>query len=172
MLRLLGCVMIAGGCMGLGCWYRGQFVQRLEHLRTMSGILEMMMSDVRYSKATLPECCRRMAGRVKEPYGSAFEDIYSSLAENTGESFGEVFRVRMKQVLAQVPVYRKEKELFLQSLGGSSFEDSAMQLRSMEQYNDMLKTSIAEAERETAEKSRMALGLGAMGGLLLIIVLL
>lgn len=109
---------------------------------------------------------------MKEPYGSAFEGIYGQMAENTGESFGEVFKNRINKCLEQVPVRKKEKELFVQSLAGNSFEDSAMQLRSIERYNDLLKASAAEAEREIAEKSRMAMGLGAMGGLLLIIVLL
>lgn len=130
------------------------------------------MSEVRYSKATLPECCGRLGERTQEPYRQALLDIYEAMKENTGEGFGQVFRRRMKECLSQIPVRKEEKELFVRFAEGSGFEDGRMQLRSMEQYNDRLQSIIECSERELAEKSRLALGLGAMSGLLLVIILL
>lgn len=130
------------------------------------------MSEIRFSKATLPECCRRLSERVEEPYKQAFLDIHQSMKENTGEGFGSVFSRRMESCLESVPVMKQEKELFLKFAAESGFEDGEMQIRSIERYNDMLKDIITRLEQEIAEKSRMALGLGAMSGLLLVIILL
>jgi stage III sporulation protein AB len=138
----------------------------------MSRIMEMMMSEIRYSKATLPECCRSIGERIQEPYRGAFLDVYRAMRENTGEEFGQVFRRRMEECLKTVPAQKKEKELFLRFAAESGFEDGDMQLSSIVQYQDLLKDLAAGLEREVGEKSRMALGLGAMGGLLLVIVLL
>lgn len=132
----------------------------------------MMMSEVSYSKATLPECCRHLSERLENPYRQALEEVYRTMRENTGEGFGRVFHDRMKECLDGVPLQKEEKELFLEFTNGCGFEDGKMQLRSMEQYNDRLKSLIRRLEQETAEKCRMALGLGAMSGLLLVIVLL
>lgn len=156
----------------MGYWYRSQFIQRLRHLRIMSDIFDRMMSEICYSKATLPECCRRLGERLEAPYGEAFSDIYKQLKANTGEDFGQVYISRMKLCLELLPVKDKDKEIFLQFAECAGFEDGRMQLRSIEQCNDMLKTEIGKLEKETAEKSRVALGLGAMSGLLLVIVLL
>jgi len=134
--------------------------------------MELMMSEIRYSKATLPECVRRISERVEEPYRQALFNTYQSMEENSGAGFGQVFQDEMEKCLKQVPIRKQEKELFLQFASGSGFEDGKMQLRSIEQYNDMLKEIISGQDREIAEKSRLAMGLGAMSGLLLIIILL
>lgn len=172
MLRLLGCIMITTGCLGLGYWYRQQFALRLHHLRYMGNILEMMMSEIRYSKSTLPECCGNLTQRLEEPYRKAFSDIYEFMKHNTGEEFGQVFHRTMEECLKEIPIKKEEKELFLKFTSVSGFEDGKMQIRSMEQYNDRLKNIVQKLEQEISEKSRMALGLGAMSGLLLVIILL
>lgn len=171
MLRLIGSVMVATGCIGLGIWYRQQFVQRLYHLRCLDKIVEMMMSEVRFGKATLPECCSNLAERLEEPYRQAFEEMFSYCQENSGESFGQVFQEKMERCFAHIPLHKEEKKLFLEFASESGFEDGRMQLRSMEQYHEILQKTIIQQEAELAEKSRMALGLGTMGGLLLVIIL-
>lgn len=113
-----------------------------------------------------------MSERLEEPYKLAFAQVHERMQENTGEGFGQVFHDRMKECLSEVPLQKEEKELFLQFAQSCGFEDGKMQLRSMEQYNDRLKSLIRRLEQETAEKCRMALGLGAMSGLLLVIILL
>lgn len=130
------------------------------------------MSEVRYSKATLPECCSRLADRLEEPYQSAFAEMLTYSKENTGQCFGQVFRQRMEECLKELPLHREEKKLFLEFASGSGFEDGRMQVRSMEQYHEQLQNTIVQQEKELAEKSRMALGLGAMSGLLLVIILI
>ena len=51
MLRLLGGGMILTGCLGLGVWYRQQFILRLKAIRIMVEILEILMSEIGYGKA-------------------------------------------------------------------------------------------------------------------------
>lgn len=172
MIRLLGGILVGAGCLGLGCWYRQQFGLRIHHLRCMSSILEMMMSEIRYSKATLPECCKRLAERTQEPYSQAFLEIFEYMRENTGEDFAAVFADRMGKVLAAVPVTRQEKELFLEFAQGTGYEEGRMQLRSIEQHKDMLADIITRLEQEAVKQGKMAVSLGAMSGLLLIIILL
>ena len=78
----------------------------------------------------------------------------------------------MTKCLKDVPVHKKEKALFTDFFATDGFEDGNMQIRSIEQYNEELKGMIQELEKDTSEKSKVALGLGAMSGLLLIIILL
>jgi stage III sporulation protein AB len=134
--------------------------------------MEMMISEIRYSKATLPECLRKLTDRVEEPYKEAFLAIHRSMEDNTGESFASIYKKHMESCLSCVPLKAHEKDLLLKMGAGSGFEDSEMQIRSIERNKEVLKDIIAGLEREITEKSRMALGLGAMGGLLLVIILL
>ncbi len=172
MIKLAGCILIAGGCMGLGYWYRVQFVDRLRHLRILITILDMMMSEVRYSKASLPECCRQLADRLEEPYQSSFLKIWEETRENSGEAYNYIFARNMQTCMGQVPLAREEKKLFLEVSQRFGYEEAQMQLCSMEQCREQLKRLAGRLEREVSEKGRMAMGLGTLGGLLLIIILL
>ena len=172
MLRLMGGIMIVSGCFGLGMWYRQQFVERLHVLRVLLGIQEMLMGEIQYGKTTLPECCKRVGDRQPEPYGSALISIYQVVSENTGECFPKVFCETMEKCLKEVPIAREDKEAFLSFAVGESFEDGRMQLRTIERSKELLLLSVEKMEKENAEKCRMAVGLGAMSGLLLVIILL
>lgn len=172
MLRLAGSILTVGGCVGLGYWYRQQFQGRLHHLRILITVLEMMMSEVRYSKASLPECCRQLAGRLEEPYREYFQKIWEETRENSGEAYHDIFARNMKICLGQVPLGAEEKKVFLEVSGRFGYEEARMQLSSMEQCKEQLYGLGQRLEKEVCEKGRLAMGLGTLGGLLLIIILL
>lgn len=172
MLRIVGGIMILSGSFGMGIWYRQQFRQRVRLLRQMGEILDMLMSEIRYGKSTLPECCRQIGERAGEPFGSYLIQVYEEMKKNTGAGFGQVFSKHMEQCLAGLPLTKGDRELFLRFAKKSSFAEGAMQLKWMEQSRKMLGQVLDELERETEEKGRIAVGLGAMCGLLFIIILL
>lgn len=169
-LRLAGCFLISGGCMGLGFWYREQLSQRIWHLHRLGEILEMMVSEIRFNKATLPECCMRLSRRLPSPYDQVFAGIQEAVLRYEGESFGVVFVKNMRTCLEQTPLKKGEKELFLQFAENVGFEDTQMQILHLEQYKERLKAHTDRLEGEAAERGRIALRLGVMGGLLLIIL--
>ncbi len=162
--------MIVGGCLGLGLWYREQFVGRVLALRTLESILEMLMSEIRYGKATLPESCGQLAARLPGPFDQCLRRI--QFEAGGGIPFQEVFCTRMETAMKELPLKREDRELFLQAFQGQGFQDGAMQLKRLEQGLSQLSGRIAALEREQREKCRMAVGLGAMSGLLLLIILL
>lgn len=93
------------------------------------------------------------------------------MEENTGISFGEAFREEMGKAFAGLPLKEEDKENFLYFTSQTGFSDSRMQLRAMEQGMERLEVIQKALEKENAEKCRMAVGLGAMGGLLLVLAL-
>jgi len=130
------------------------------------------MSEIQYSKATLPECCKRISERQKEPFRSCFLDVYHAMRANSGESFQKVFLLNMEGCLKTLPITSEDREHFLSFVSGESFEDGRMQLRAIERSCELLRLSIQNAEKENKEKCRLAVGLGAMSGLLLVVILI
>jgi len=159
------------GCLGMGLWYKQFFVGRQEALQNLQRILEMLISEIRYGKATLPECCRQIAGHLSQPYSSCFEQIYNRMAENSGMMFAQVFGEEMEKCLGELPLVQADKKCFLELFSENGFGDERMQIRRIEQCKEMLESASQRLERENAEKCRMAVGLGAMSGLLLVIIL-
>ena len=170
-IRFLGGCMIFSGCLGLGLWYK-QFGARIKVLRSLEHILELLASEVRYGRAALPECCSHLAADLQEPFREAFGEVGRRMEENMGASFGEVFREELGKALADLPLQETDREDFLRFAGQTGFSDSQMQLRAIEQSAQLLGATRERLEREHGEKSRMAVALGAMGGLLLILVFL
>lgn len=171
MVRLLGSCMILGGCFGIGLWYRAQFNGRIRALRTLETILELLCSEVRYGRSTLPECCSRAARNFPPPFGEALERTGQSMRDNTGLSFGEVFRKEFEKALTELPLRDEDREAFLQFTHQTGYADGQMQLRAMEQSRELLGQTERELEGENAGKCRVAVGLGAMSGMLLILIL-
>lgn len=171
MVKLIGCCMIFGGSMGLGLWYRNELGGRLRALRSLRNILELLAGEVEYGKDTLPECCSHIARYLSPPFDGAFREIGGRMEENTGISFGEAFREEVGGVLKELPLKPRDREAFLDFTRQTGFADSRMQLRALEQGRKALYAEEERLQEEMEEKSKMAVGLGAMGGLLLILVL-
>lgn len=171
MARILGSCMIFSGCLGLGIWYRLQMAGRIRTLRHMIHILDLLAGEVRYGRTTLPECCSRLARYLAEPFQEVFLQVGRRMEENTGTSFGEVFREEMEEKLREMPLQEEDRDNFFRFTGQTGFADGQMQLHAIEQSAELLKRTVEKLEQENAEKCRMAVGLGAMGGLLLVLVL-
>ena len=169
-LRIIGSLFILSGCLGLGYWYSEQFHLRLEDLHMLETILDMMMSEVRYGKAPLPECCFKISKRLGEPYGQAFSKIYEETSEEKGRNFCSVFENEMRKCMEGTALKQEEKTVFLQAVPGNGFEENGMQIKHMEQSRERLHILTKRLESELSEKSGMALGLGIMSGLLLTIL--
>lgn len=173
MIRLAGFSLIGLSCSGLGIWYARELRRRLEHLHAMNRILELLVSLLQYGKNTLPECCRQLASQVEEPYRQAFVQVYRGLVENRGKSFAEVYTEIMGEALREVGALKEQdRQLFLQCILLQGGGDGETGVRLIRRQQELLKERIARLETENREKSRMAVGLGALGGILLIIILL
>lgn len=113
-----------------------------------------------------------IARYVSPPFADAFLEIGNRMEENAGGTFEEAFREEIEQVLAELPLKDEDREGFLQFTVQTGFSDGQMQLRSIEQSMEWLGSTEEKLSGESREKSRMAVGLGAMSGLLLILILI
>lgn len=171
MLKGIAGIMVFSGCLGLGFWYRTQLNGRIKSLRMLQGMLELLASQVRYGRAALPECCRHVSAQLGSPFDQAFRGVAERMQENTGATFAEVFRDHLEKPLQELPLKQEDRETFLQFASKTGYQDGQLQLRFMEQSKELMAGTVERLERESSEKCKVAVGLGAMGGLLLILVL-
>lgn len=171
MLRILGAGFILAGCTGIGLFYKRRFHEALWHLRYMEQVLERFISEIRYDKATLPECCKRIGERTKQPYGEALVKIYEAMLWDEGD-FAKNWKSIMGGAVAGLPLAVEEKRPFLEFADNNNMSDNLMQIKVLEQYRDMLDINIKNREADLEKQGRMASGLGVMAGLLLTVILL
>ena len=172
MLRVLGFSLIGVSCSGLGIWYAWNLRQRLYHLHAINRILELLVSQLQYGKSTLPECCSQLAAQVEEPYSSAFAQVWQELSDNRGSCFAQVYERIMGKALQETALQEQDRQLFMQCMLDQGGSDGEAGVRLLRRRQELLQERIARLEAENREKSRMAGGLGTLGGLLIIIILL
>ncbi len=73
--------------------------------------------------------------------------------------------------MRDLPLQQEDRDAFLQFISEDGYVDGQMQLLSIQRSRDLLEGTIGKLERENGEKCRLALGLGAMSGMLLILIL-
>ncbi len=113
----------------------------------------------------------QVAEQLPQPYRGSLRAVYERMAENMGETFDAVFREEMEKALLQLPLKGEDRALVLSLFSKKGFEENAMQIRTIEQGMERLRQVIENVEAEHAQKCRMAVGLGIMGGLLVTVVL-
>lgn len=146
--------------------------ERLKILQDLILLQELFVSEIRYGQCTLPECCLRVADRTKPYLKEALHTVYQDFLENTGKNFEQIFRNQMEQSLLLTSLKEEDRRTFLSMVSDSGFADEAMQIRTIEISREELQKTVQCLERELSEKSKMAVGLGAMGGLLIVLVLM
>ena len=102
---------------------------------------------------------------------SAVTTIVSNQVNGGGESFADVFKTCMEGPLKEMPLTKEDREEFFLFVSENGFMDGQMQMRMIDTSRERLEEKSKRLEQENAEKCRMAVGLGAMGGLLIILIL-
>lgn len=120
----------------------------------------------------MPECCRVLAERVDEPYRTGLRNVYENYKQGEQTGFPGVFCERMEACLQELPLKKEDKELFFRPFKEQGFRDGTMQLKCFEQGLAGIYSGIDRLEKELRGKCNMAVGLGALSGLLVLIILL
>ena len=168
-MRLAGAVMIFTGCLGMGLLYRERLQGRIRALQKL--VLELLNSEIRYGRSTLPECCLRVGEQLDDSFGRALISVWQESQEKDGISFPQLFTENMERVMREMPLTDTDRTTFLQFIPPQGFADGQMQQRAAQVCGQRLEKTKEGLERDSREKSRIAVGLGAMGGLLLILIL-
>lgn len=172
MLKLIGAVFVLTGTVGFALACKQELYDRLHHTRCLYRLLELLESEVRYSRASLPEACRIISNRIEEPYRTGLQSVWEEMQANRGLSFLQVWKIQMENCLQPVATAKKDKLLFLQLADSTGFADCRMQLRALEQCRELLGQSIKKQEESMENKTKVVMSMGLIGGLFLTIVLL
>ena len=171
-MQILGGSMILLGCFGLGLWYREQFLGRLHTIRELIRIQEQWISEIRYNSSTLPECCNQIGRQRKDRLGEICTAVYREYTEKEGEGFLEIAGESFRRQLRMLPLKKEDIEEFLRFTGKEGYTDESMQIKSIELSRQGLEHAMEVQQREIAQKCRLSVGLGAMSGLLLLLLLI
>ncbi len=172
MLKLIGAVLIIAGTVGLGFSCRQDLKDRLYHTKSIHTIMDLLESEISYSKASLPEACRMISRRMDEPYATGLYKVWELMNSNQGLAFSFVWKQEMGKCMSNISIDNSEKESFLNFVDSTGYADNQMQLKMLEKCKNVLKQAINRQEEKMENKSKVVMSIGIIGGLFLTIVLL
>lgn len=172
MLKLIGALLVIAGGTGMGLTYRQEMKDRLYHTKMLYRIIELLESEIGYSKATLPEACGNVASRLPKPYMDGLEKVREIMNSNGGLTFLLAWKQEMGRTLSDVNVGPSEKEVFLNFPEINGYIDNMTQLKTLEKCKCELDKAISTQEEKIENKSKVVMSMGLIGGLFLTIVLL
>lgn len=170
-VRIMGFILMVSGCCGLGIWYSMQLGRRINHIRQMMGILDILSSEIQYSRSTMPECCEIISKRAGEPYRSIFADICRQNQQDCGTALGDILEQFLQQGLEHTSL-KEEKEIFIRCFSEIGYSDSWLQCQSIERGKVRLQYILDTEETELRKRGKLAVSLGTMSGILLVLLLL
>ncbi len=79
MIRLLGAMLLAVSCAGLGLLESLRLKKRIDQLKLLIRIASFLEGEISFAKTTLPEALRSVGGRLASPFSEFLRDLASRL---------------------------------------------------------------------------------------------
>ncbi len=156
----------------MGIMYRRRAQQRVNELKGLQQMIELMAGQIRFERDTLPQVCMKISGYLDGDYGKMLFRIYQIMEENPGIEFSKIYREEMMSTIRSFPLKAQEKSFALALFDGNGFEDRQMQIDMLQNRYRMIQHMIQDAEEAQGKIGRIAVGMGILTGLFIVIVLI
>ena len=98
-------------------------------------------------------------------------EVYREYAETEDAGFLELAEKSFRRQLRMLPLKKEDIEEFLRFAEKEGYADETMQIKSIELSRQGLEHTADMQQREITQKCRLSVGLGAMSGLLILLLL-
>lgn len=169
-MRWIGCGMILAGSLGMALRYVLQLKRELFLVMELRDCLEMIESEIRYGKASLPECFLKVGKQKTSEIGVIFEGVGEKALTERGESLRDGM-VRGLSPMLEPILPLQDLSCVLDFVSPQGFADEEMQRRALEKGRRRMEEVVSSKREELREKCRVAWGLGLTGGLFVILFL-
>lgn len=172
MFRLIGAILLLGGAGGFSVCLCRDMQLRLLQLYEMKRMYELFRSQISYSLAAFPEICRMSSFHMKAPFSEFLYAVYEKAEENSGKAYPQIWEEETERFFAKASIKKEDKmqlSEFARSLG---YADKELMEQEIEERIRTLLFVIQDMETHLAEREKMIMSVGIMGGLLLVILLL
>jgi len=132
--------------------------------------MRLILGDIRYMRATLPEAINKAIIRHQGSYAEFMKTIAERLAEAPGISFSDIWKNAVEKSLRQSSLNETDKQM-LKGFGESlSVADREHVMLCIEQYINELKEEINEINRVVGTKTKLYRSLGVLTGVFIVVL--
>lgn len=160
-----------GASSGIGYLMSLSLTKRYQQLKTIRRLIIFLKGEISYGKSTLPEALEQISRKLPEPFNIFLTEVAKEACRYDGRTFEELFSEGVDEHLSSSNLTPKDKESLKQIGQYLGYLDIAMQISTLELYQQELELEVKEIENTIPAKKRIYQSLGVMGGLFLAIAL-
>ena len=170
-VRFAGMLFVTGGFLGLSFAYMEHYRKRIRVLEEWRVLLELLEGEIGYGRRSFPECFLWAGGQLQGELGRHLEHLGNEMIQNPGRNLRSQWDEEWKAFFCSLFTETDYEDLFsLLDLQG--YQDERMQRRALER---MVERTLEKKETLKAAyfgKGRVVYSLGALAGILLVLILL
>ncbi|BCK00533.1 stage III sporulation protein AB [Anaerocolumna chitinilytica] len=171
-IKMLGCILILISSAGMGMYFSGELKGRIQDLKELRRILNLLRGDIRYANTPLPEAVQALTVRHDGKYRKFLQMVADKLNELGGVSFAAIWSESIGKGLENTSLSKKDLLNLVQFGENMGYLDKEMQLNTIDLYLTQIEEEIKELSKNVKEKTYMYNTLGILGGIFLTIVML
>jgi stage III sporulation protein AB len=169
-LKILGAVIVFCATMTAGFYYGGLDSLRARDLMELKKALSILRAEIEFAKTPLAEVLTSIGRRVRQPIGDMFTLLLDEIDVNRGGDVAEMWE-RCVRSAARISYLKDEDIEQLTSFGKTlGYLDSGMQIAGISILNDYINDKVSALNKSGSKNKRMYQSLGALCGLLAIVL--
>jgi len=169
-MKLLGAILVMTASCGIGFLCAGEITKRKKELEEQYTLMRLILGDIRYMRATLPEAINKAIIRHQGSYAEFLRTTADMLAEAPGISLSDIWKRAVGKSLQQSSLNESDKQM-LKSFGESlSVADRENVMLCFEQYISELKEEINDISRVAGTKIKLYRSLGVLAGVFIVVL--
>lgn len=171
MIKVLGALLILLSGTAVGFIQATKYIDRPKELRTLIHALQRLETEIDYGQTPLPEAFTLMSGSIDEPINKLFLTMTNLLQGEEELSLQEAWSRAIEENWSSTSLKSREKEVLLRIGSVLGMSDSENQRKHIELAKIQLKAEEASAREEQDKFVKMWRSLGALGAVLIVILM-
>ena len=171
-MKLLGIVFVLISTGGIGFLCASELRRRKNQLEEQLALLKLMLGDIRYMKATLPEAIGKALRRHTGVYLDFLRETEEKLTNSPGIELSKIWSEAVKKGLHTSSLTKEDKENLIAFGDSICSLDRESLIASFEQYSEELNQEIHRIQEVIAPKTKLYRSIGILVGIFIVVILI
>lgn len=164
--------MVLAASSGIGFLYSFELRKRLEEINELCRVFKVILGDIRYTRASLPEAIKSAFARHDGSYHDFLHDMTEQLEHSPGISLGNIWSNICQKTLKESSLSKQDKKQLIDFGERIGFTDREQQMGEFELFIGYLEEEASAINGIIAAKAKLYRSLGVLIGVFIIIILL
>lgn len=171
-MKLLGSVMVMIASTGIGFLLASELQRRRKELMEQISLLKLMLGDIRYTRATLPEALKFAVRRHQGDYAVFLKEVAEQMELSPGIGPEQIWEKTAERVLKTNSLSKQDKHLFSKIGESFGFSEREQQIAAIELHINEIKEVVDGIDEVIAPKIKLYRSIGVLVGIFIIVFLL